>query len=28
MDKGEIVYEGRPEELWADRKRHQELLGV
>ncbi len=28
MDKGEIVYEGKPEELWADRKLHQELLGV
>jgi ABC-type branched-subunit amino acid transport system ATPase component len=28
MDKGEIVYKGKPEELWADRKLHQELLGV
>jgi len=28
MDKGEIAYEGKPEELWADRKLHQELLGV
>ena len=28
MDKGQIVYEGKPEELWADRKLHQELLGV
>ncbi len=28
MDKGEIVYEGKPEDLWADQKLHQELLGV
>ena len=28
MDKGEIVYEGKPEELWANRKLSQELLGV
>ncbi len=28
MDKGEIVYEGKPEDLWADKKLHQELLGV
>jgi branched-chain amino acid transport system ATP-binding protein len=28
MDKGEIVYEGKPEELWADRKLSQELLSV
>ena len=28
MDKGEIVYEGRPEDLWADRKLSQALLGV
>jgi ABC-type branched-subunit amino acid transport system ATPase component len=28
MDKGEIVYEGRPEDLWANRKLRQDLLGV
>jgi ABC-type branched-subunit amino acid transport system ATPase component len=28
MDKGEIVYEGKPEDLWADKKLHQELLSV
>jgi branched-chain amino acid transport system ATP-binding protein len=28
MDKGEMVYEGKPEELWANRKLSQELLGV
>jgi ABC-type branched-subunit amino acid transport system ATPase component len=28
MDKGEIVYEGRPEDLWANRKLSQALLGV
>ena len=26
MDKGEILYEGKPEDLWADKNLHTELL--
>jgi len=28
IDKEEIVYEEKPEELWANRKVSQELVGV